>query len=63
MTDPVHKALRGAVYGVLGGAIVDLHAYLTGSDTKFDWKLAMKRWLAGGIAGIAGELGLPIIGA
>jgi hypothetical protein len=51
----IEKALYGAISGLLAAVLVDLDAW-KGSG-RFDWQVAVPRWIAGAIAGSAASLG------
>lgn len=57
MNDITRKALSGAVTGLLGAFLTDLHAW-SKSGGVFDWKLAVKRWVVGAVSGATAGLGL-----
>ncbi len=41
----------GAVGGFLTALMVDLHAFGKSDSNKFDWQLALGRWISGAITG------------
>lgn len=51
------KTGAGALSGLFSAVIIDLHAW-TRSTGDFDWGLALKRWAAGAISGVAASIGL-----
>ena len=57
MNETTRKALTGAVSGLFGAFLVDLHAW-SKSGGNFSWALASKRWLAGAISGATAGLGI-----
>jgi hypothetical protein len=45
--------------GFVSAFLVDCNAWLkSGEDTKFDYALAFKRWVAGAVSGAVTALGL-----
>jgi hypothetical protein len=59
MNDTLKRMIVGAVSGFVSAFLVDLNAWLkSGEDTKFDYVLAIKRWVAGAVSGLATSLGL-----
>ena len=56
------KIVAGAIAGFVGAAVVDVHAW-SKSDGKFDWPLAVKRWIAGAVSGATAALGIGVTGA
>jgi hypothetical protein len=58
------KIATAAMGGLIAAVAVDYHAFKQNPDFKFDFTLAFKRWVmgavAGAIAGVGSELGVPI---
>jgi uncharacterized protein YgfB (UPF0149 family) len=53
MNDTLKRMIVGAVSGFVSAFLVDLNAWLkSGEDTKFDYVLAIKRWVAGAVSGL-----------
>lgn len=54
------KAIVSSVLsGILAAVIVDINAWSKATGpAPFDWGLAVKRWVAGGIAGLTGGAGV-----
>lgn len=48
--------VAGALGGFLAAVAVDIHAW-SKTEGDYDWGLAVKRWVAGAVAGAAGALG------
>lgn len=58
MTEVGKKVVAGALSGFVSAFLVDINAWLkSGEDTKFDFKLALKRWVAGAVSGALTGLG------
>jgi len=57
MNELTKKIIAGALSGVLAAIVVDVHAWSKG-EGSFDWGLALKRWVAGGVSGAAAAAGL-----
>lgn len=54
--------LGGALTGFVSAFLIDLDAWkMAPKDSKFDWSLAVKRWLAGAISGALAGAGLGSI--
>lgn len=50
--------LAGAIGGFLSAVAVDVNAWARSEDERFDWGLAVKRWIAGAVAGAAAGVGV-----
>lgn len=55
--------IGGAVGGFIAAFVIDLNAWSKSTDsdgeqTKFSWKLAIKRWVAGAVSGALGASGI-----
>jgi len=49
--------LTGAMCGFLGAVCIDLDAWKRApKDSKFEWDLAIKRWIAGAVIGVTAAL-------
>lgn len=57
MDPTLKKVLVGAITGFIVAFGVDIHSWAL-SKEKYDWKLAIKRWIAGAIGGITAAFGL-----
>jgi len=55
MEERLKAMIAGAVGGFLAAVVVDVNAWSKSKD-PFDWGLALKRWLAGLLAGAIGGL-------
>lgn len=55
------KGLVGAFAGFLSAVVVDVNAWVKAND-KFDWGLAVKRWIAGAVTGFAAGMGIAVAG-
>ena len=53
----VKNIIVGAFSGLLSAIMVDLDKWKTSIDAQFDFKLAVKRWLAGAVSGALTGLG------
>jgi hypothetical protein len=53
----IKKLIAGAASGFLAAFVVDINAW-SKSKEPFDWQLAVKRWVAGAIAGASGAFGV-----
>ncbi len=57
MSNSISTSITGAISGFLAAFIIDLHAFNkaireSGAvNVKFDWKLAITRWLIGAVSG------------
>jgi hypothetical protein len=59
MNNEIKKVIVGAMSGFVSAFLVDCNAWLkSGEDTKFDYILAFKRWVAGAVSGAVTALGL-----
>jgi uncharacterized membrane protein YraQ (UPF0718 family) len=56
MNDFTRKALGGAISGLVSAILIDIHAW-SQTPSPFDWSLAIRRWIAGSLAGFAAALG------
>ena len=56
MTNHLKLIISGALCGFFSAALTDINAWAK-SDSQFDWKLAIKRWIAGALTGLAGSAG------
>lgn len=52
--------LKGAIAGAVSAAVVDINAWAK-SSTPFDWKLAIKRWVAGAMTGATAAAGMTAL--
>lgn len=57
MNDFSRKVLSGAASGLVSAILIDIHAW-SQTPGPFDWPLALRRWVAGALAGLASGLGL-----
>lgn len=53
--------LAGAISGLLTAVIVDLNAWANSHGQPFDWRLAVKRWIAGTVTGLGSAFGVDSI--
>lgn len=58
----VKTIIAGAVSGFLSAFVVDLNAWSKSDGKAFDWALAVKRWIAGAVAGVTAMFGVNGIG-
>jgi len=58
MNTLLKKVIAGAIGGLLGAVMVDLDAWRKSGSLDFDFKLALKRWIAGTISGGLSGLGM-----
>ena len=58
--------LVGAASGLVPAIIVDIHSYKNALEKdpseKFNWKLAIVRWIYGALSGAATGAGLSVVG-
>ena len=46
------KIIAGATSGLVAAFLIDVHAWQSdASGSKFDWGLAIRRWITGAISG------------
>lgn len=55
--DFLNQLIRGAVGGFVGALAVDVNAW-SKTNERFDWGLAVKRWLAGAMTGLASSIAM-----
>ena len=53
----LNQLIRGAVGGLVGAAVIDINAW-SKTNEPFDWGLAVKRWLAGAVTGLASSIAM-----
>ena len=58
----IKKIIAGALSGFVAAAVVDIHAWSKTSE-RFDWALAVKRWVAGAVSGASAAIGIGSLGA
>ncbi len=61
MSDGLRRAVVGALAGLLSAAVVDVNAWAK-AEGKFEWGLALKRWVAGAVTGATAALGVSVTG-
>lgn len=57
MNELAIKIAKGAVSGFLAAFVVDIQAWMKATG-KFDWGVAIKRWISGAISGALAALGI-----
>lgn len=57
----IGRIVIGVLAGALSACAVDVNAWVK-AGAKFDWPLALKRWLAGAITGASAAFGVTVSG-